>query len=85
MTIQYRTCDASSYQSQRYSMILSLEQSGRVALTAYTDNRGYPTIGAGFKIDSNWDDILTTLGFDTSDDAPAYEEAYVQQRGRVYL
>ena len=60
MTIQYRTCDAAYYQSQRYSMILSLEQSGRVALTAYTDNPngGYPTIGAGFKIDSNWQAIL---------------------------
>lgn len=79
MTIQYNPQMSEDYYKDcRYDIILSLEEKGTPKLTIYTDNPngGYATIGAGFKIDSNWDEILNALGFDVSDDASIEEQRF---------
>jgi len=70
------------YTEKRYKTLRYLEcVGGKVDLSPYTDdsNGGYATIGAGFKIDSNWDEILTALGFDILKDAIAAEKLYISQ------
>jgi hypothetical protein len=82
MTISYNPLltDA-EYREYRYSIILGLEEKGEPKPTPYTDNEagGYATIGAGFKIDSNWDEILKAFGFDTRAEASAAEKNYIAQ------
>jgi hypothetical protein len=71
------------YKNLRYDRIRYLEQSGgEPSLTPYSDNPtkgGYATIGAGFKIDSNWDEILGTLGFDLRQQASQAEKDFINE------
>ena len=78
MTILYDQLSEADYKTKRYSTLLQFEESGVVKLTAYPDNPngGYATIGAGFKIDSNWDAILEAFRFDLSNPT---DIAYRQQ------
>ncbi len=80
MTVQYNNqLTDEQYRDKRYNTLLWLETvGGQVDLTAYTDSAGYPTIGAGFKIDSNWKEILDGMGFDTTNGAPAAEKTYIK-------
>lgn len=70
MTILYNNqLTNQQYRDRRYDILRWLEsRKGRAELTAYTDNPtgGYATIGVGFKIDSNWNEILGGMGFNTS-------------------
>ncbi|MDA8338467.1 MAG: hypothetical protein M0Z70_04110 [Nitrospiraceae bacterium] len=83
MTIQYNNqLTDEQYRDKRYNVLRWIESAGgKVDLKPYTDNPngGYATIGAGFKIDSNWDAILTALGFDTSKGAPKTEKDYISR------
>lgn len=60
MTIQYKPLSDTDYSARSFDVILLVE--GR-RLFPYRDTQGYPTIGIGFKIDSNTDDILEGMGF----------------------
>ena len=62
MTMQYHTLSAQQYRDQRYLALLWLEESGTPHTNLYPDAKGYATIGAGFKVDSNWKDILEAFG-----------------------
>lgn len=78
MTIQYNQLTEADYKSKRYNTLLGFETvGGQVDLTAYTDSAGYPTIGAGFKIDSNWNAILTTMGFNMTALPETAEYTYI--------
>jgi len=77
MTIIYNPLlGEESYKTRRYSLILWLEENGKEELYPYTDNPngGYATIGAGFKIDSNWDAILDALGCNNKLETIGYRE-----------
>lgn len=78
MTIQYHQLSEADYRTKRYNTLLQLEEGGVVSLTAYRDSAGYPTIGVGFKIDSNWGAILTTMGFDMSAPEGSAERTYIK-------
>lgn len=50
------------YASQRYKIILPLEQfDGKPSLNVYVDSAGIPTIGAGFNIRSQASSILRVI------------------------
>jgi Ca2+-binding RTX toxin-like protein len=84
MTILYdfRRLDDATYKEYRYNALLWIEEKGIPKPEPYSDNPtqgGYATIGVGFKIDSNWDDILKAYGFDTRPTATAVEKGYILQ------
>jgi hypothetical protein len=60
-----------SYEDLRYDRIRFAEASGGVAnLTLYRDpGDHHADIGVGFRIESNWDEILAGLGLDPTNDA----------------
>ena len=66
------------YKEKRFDTILWLEENGHMSLPPYLDSKGYLTIGIGFKLDSNWDTILTVLGFDVNPPSGSAEEGYIQ-------
>jgi Ca2+-binding RTX toxin-like protein len=81
MTISYTSPLANnSYNQLRLDAISLMEEGGgKVSLPAYLDNKGYATIGVGFKIDSNWDEILEAFGFDIKAAKGTAEYGYIQQ------
>ncbi|MDD5169115.1 MAG: hypothetical protein PHN75_09875, partial [Syntrophales bacterium] len=80
MTITFNpSMSEEQYKDRRWDVILWTEESGKLKTTPYKDSKGYATIGAGFKIDSNWKEILNAMQFDTSDDAPKTEKDYIQK------
>jgi len=74
------------YISQRYNFIVWAEETGVVKTALYRDSKGFPTIGAGFKFTSNWEEILKAFGFETDPiKASAEEKAYIQKiRAKFY-
>jgi hypothetical protein len=81
MAIEYTLLTDEEYKECKYLSILWLEEEDVAKTTPYTDNAsgGYATIGAGFKIDSNWTEILNAFGFDTTANAIAKEKEYIAE------
>lgn len=72
--------DDGVYKNLRYDRIRFLEEPGGVPhLTPYRDPAGCVDIGIGFKIDSNWNEILPALGIDISEGAPKTEKDFIQE------
>jgi Ca2+-binding RTX toxin-like protein/GH24 family phage-related lysozyme (muramidase) len=63
-----------TYNSYRYLFIKQVEEGGSVSTAAYIDSKGIPTIGLGFNLRVNQEQILNGLGIDFG--APA-EQPYV--------
>ncbi len=78
MTIKYKTIQG--YDQRRFEVVSLVECiGGKPDLKPYRDHKGYPTIGIGFKIDSNLKAILDGMGFDTTKNATASEKNYIAQ------
>lgn len=50
MAMKYHNLTNEEYTSQRYNLILWVEETGVAKTTLYADSKGFPTIGAGFKV-----------------------------------
>ncbi|MFH2044151.1 MAG: hypothetical protein ABIK92_03275 [Pseudomonadota bacterium] len=79
MAIKFHLRSDTEYIDQRYDFIVWAEETGVVKETLYRDSKGYPTIGAGFKVTSNWNDILTAFGFDITSGASQTEKDYIKK------
>lgn len=82
MTISYNPpLTNEQYRTFRYDAISWMEEpNGVIHLAPYSDNpngSGYATIGVGFKINSNVDEILKAFGFDTRTVASQAEKDYI--------
>jgi hypothetical protein len=80
ITYDFRKLTDSTYKEYRYDALLWLEQTGNVAYIPYSDNPskgGYAAIGVGFKIDSTWDEILTSFGFRVNAPPGSAEWGYI--------
>jgi hypothetical protein len=80
--MRYRELEASVYKNSRYLAEYWLEEKGVIHLTPYSDKPkagGFATIGIGFKIDSNLEEILRVFGFNTGSGADEIELGYIDQ------
>ena len=64
MAMKYHNLTNEDYITQKYNFIVWVEETGNVKTTLYRDSKGFPTIGAGFKVTSNLEEILKAFGFD---------------------
>jgi len=62
--MQFYTLTTEQYESDRYTAILAMEESGTPTLVPYVDSVGLPTIGAGFNITER---IVRNYVFETLD------------------
>ena len=79
MALKYHNLTDEQYRAQRYLALLWLEEKGEEKETLYRDAKGFPTIGVGFKVTSNWNDIFDAFGINWRALPGSAEYNYIQR------
>jgi hypothetical protein len=86
--MKYNELSKSNYETQRYNVLLNVEETGVAQLQPYVDSKGIATIGVGFnlKVEDVRNQVLVNfrLGENVNEN-PKLLETQINQRGQSKL